>query len=492
MIDKLFLFFPLAAVFQGGAIPQVQAQDANEHKVRIEIVTTENGETKTVTHEFDANDEAQIEDALRELGVMAHLSFGQGDGQIDIDIRRYSDEDGERSSNYVISPLHPLPPHAPMPPDFHGPVAYLGVSSKALSEVADDAAKNNVSAGAYVTEVIEDTPAARLGLKEGDVITHVDGTVIDGPDALVKAIRAHEPNETVKVEWVRFGKKMNGNATLAERKPGSYAYSFDDEDMEWNGDMGEFFGDAVPRAFLGVTPGEGDGAVIGSVEEGTAAETMGIRSGDVVKSINGSPIADFDALAAKVKEQQPGDAVKVTVLRDGKEMTLNGTLGERKGHTMRGMREFHFEGMAPEDREELRREMDQLRREMSELRRELGADVKKEVRIKIESMPLSDEEKALLKAKGVKDLDAALELKEMRVFPNPSNGFFRIQFDVPASGDLFVNVHDATGEKVYEERITGFKGRYERTLDLTDKATGTYFLVVQQGGRTATQKLMKQ
>jgi hypothetical protein len=107
-------------------------------------------------------------------------------------------------------------------------------------------------------------------------------------------------------------------------------------------------------------------------------------------------------------------------------------------------------------------------------------------------MPLSEEEKALLKGKGVSGLDAELQLKEMRVFPNPSNGFFRIAFDVQERGDLFVNVHDAKGDRVYEERITGFKGRYERTLDLTDKNTGTYFLVIQQDGKTQAQKLIKE
>ena len=92
----------------------------------------------------------------------------------------------------------------------------------------------------------------------------------------------------------------------------------------------------------------------------------------------------------------------------------------------------------------------------------------------------------------MKSLDNALQLGDMGVFPNPSNGFFRIQFDAPDRGDLFVNVHDAKGDKVYEERITGFKGRYERTLDLSDKATGTYFLVIEQGGKSTAEKLVKE
>lgn len=98
----------------------------------------------------------------------------------------------------------------------------------------------------------------------------------------------------------------------------------------------------------------------------------------------------------------------------------------------------------------------------------------------------------MLKNKGVHTLDNALDLGDLGVFPNPSNGFFRIHFDVAEKGDLSVNVHDAQGEKVYEERITAFKGRYERTLDLSDKASGTYFLVIEQGGRSVAEKLVKE
>ena len=61
---KTFLFMPLAAVFQGGTAPQAIAQEQEkDRKVRIEIVTTENGETKRVTREFDAANEAEMEDA---------------------------------------------------------------------------------------------------------------------------------------------------------------------------------------------------------------------------------------------------------------------------------------------------------------------------------------------------------------------------------------------------------------------------------------------
>ncbi|MBK8498495.1 MAG: PDZ domain-containing protein [Flavobacteriales bacterium] len=503
MTTPCLFLFPLAAVFQSAAPQQVpDVQTPTDRKVRIEIVTTENGETKRVTREFDAADDAQVEDALRELGVLEHMKLNHGEHDMTIDIRGFGEdlEDGDLFLH--MAPMPPLPPDAPRAP--HAPdapmalvcekTAYLGVSTQNLK---DDLAKESGAPngeGAYVIEVIDDTPASKLGLQRGDVIVAVEGEAVTGPGSLAKRVRGHEPGDKVKVTWYRKGRKMNGTAELAANKQMSYAYSFDG--MDWDLDMDEADTADEPQAFLGVTPGEGEGAVIGSVEENSSAQEMGLRGGDVIRSVNGKAIPDFDALAETIGAMKPEDEVSIEVLRGTERLTLRGTLGEREDmlmqlHGMPGFNGIHFEGMSPADRDELRREMDKLRQEMNELRRDLGRDIRREVRINIETRKLSDEEKALLRGKGV-PVDKELSLGDLRAFPNPSAGFYRLQFDLPERGDLSVDVHDAKGERVYQERIIGFKGRYERTLDLSDQASGNYFLVITQGGRTATQKLVKE
>lgn len=506
-----FLFIPLAAVFQTVS-PQTdpEPQAPSDRKVRIEIVTTENGETKRVTREFDAADEAQMQDALRELGVLEHMKLGDGEHDMTIDIRGFG-EDGEDGDVFMrMAPMPPMAPEAPMSPlsplspmaAICEKTAYLGVSTQNLDEELRKKSKAPGTGGAYVSEVVDDTPASKLGLKEGDVITEVDGKNIDGPQGLTEMIRAHEAGDKVKLTWYRDGRKMNGSTELAERKEMSYSYNFvtphGGEEWDWEQYLGDV-GEGEPRAFLGVTPmdseGEVDGAAIGSVEEGTAAETMGIKEGDVIRSINGNAVANFEALAEAIHSMEPGDEVRVEVQRGTEHITLNGNLGEHKDNVIvriPGMEGMHLEGMAPGDREELRREMDQLRQEMSELRREMGRDIRREVRINIETRKLTEEEKALLRGKGVTGLENELKLESLSAFPNPSNGFYRLVFELPERGDLNVDVHDATGERVYQERIIGFKGRYERTLDLTDRASGSYYLVITQGGKTATTKLVKE
>lgn len=513
MFKQLFLM-PLAAVFQSGSSADAFAQqDPDQRKVRIEIVTTENGETKRITREFDANDEEQLQKALRDLGVLDHMRV-DGDGEnVTIDIRRFADDmDPEDMvlSLAPLAPLAPLPPTSPRSPMAPvapcEPRAYLGVSTAPLSDALRESSK--LKGGAHISSVIDDTPAAKAGLQAGDIITAVDNDAVDGPKELSEAVRSHEPGDKVKVTYYRDAKKNSVTVELDAHSDEAFTYSFGmpehgSEEWDWDSYMGDTPGTPEPRAFLGVTPGDGEadanGATIGGVEEGTAAETMGMKEGDVVRSVNGTPTPDFDALSKAIKAMEPGEAVSVVVARDGKEMTLNGELGEStdmvRSFTMRGMpgvRSFEGAGLDPQERDELRREMDEVRREMTELRRELGRELRSEMRVTLESRTLTPEEKALLTGKGVTGLENELNLGDLRAFPNPSNGFYRLQFDVPERGDLMVDVLDASGERVYQERIIGFKGRYERTLDLSDRSGGSYFLVITQGGKTATRKLVKE
>jgi len=92
-------------------------------------------------------------------------------------------------------------------------------------------------------------------------------------------------------------------------------------------------GEEIEGAFLGVTLGLVDsgraGAVITTVTPGSAADEAGLEVGDLVVEIDGSPVQRPADLAAQVQTNQPGDTVEIVAVRDGAEMTLTVTLGER-------------------------------------------------------------------------------------------------------------------------------------------------------------------
>jgi S1-C subfamily serine protease len=100
-------------------------------------------------------------------------------------------------------------------------------------------------------------------------------------------------------------------------------------------------GGTVRRAQLGVTvqPVTSDlaeslglkdvrGAIVSSVEPGSAADHAGVRRGDVITAFNGQEVRDSNALRNRVADAKPGSSSAITVIRDGREQTLNVTLDE--------------------------------------------------------------------------------------------------------------------------------------------------------------------
>ena len=70
------------------------------------------------------------------------------------------------------------------------------------------------------------------------------------------------------------------------------------------------------------------GAIVSSVAENSAAERAGVKRGDVIRSFNGQPIHDFNALRNRVADAVPGSNASVVVVRDGAEKTLTVKLDE--------------------------------------------------------------------------------------------------------------------------------------------------------------------
>lgn len=72
----------------------------------------------------------------------------------------------------------------------------------------------------------------------------------------------------------------------------------------------------------GLTPNQG--VYVQSIYNNTAAATMGLRSGDVITSVNGAPIGSMSDLRNEVALNQVGDPVEVTIMRGGQEQNAIG------------------------------------------------------------------------------------------------------------------------------------------------------------------------
>ena len=90
--------------------------------------------------------------------------------------------------------------------------------------------------------------------------------------------------------------------------------------------------------YLGIMMGRDDdaeGVKVMSVMDGSPAEDAGLETGDLIVAIEGDDVADTGDVAAVVGDSEPGDKVRITVLRDGERLNLTATLAERPDSGLR-------------------------------------------------------------------------------------------------------------------------------------------------------------
>ena len=94
----------------------------------------------------------------------------------------------------------------------------------------------------------------------------------------------------------------------------------------------------VKHAYLGITLADGtvtvdgaqrEAAVVGSVSPGTPADKGGLKAKDSIIAVDGQPLEGADSLVAQVRAKDPGTTVKLTVVRDGQQKTVDLTLAAR-------------------------------------------------------------------------------------------------------------------------------------------------------------------
>jgi len=164
--------------------------------------------------------------------------------------------------------------------------AYLGVAIEDITPENSQffAMKNND--GAVVTQVEEDSPAAKAGLKIDDVITAVDGHSVSDAGQLQIAIGAKHPGDKLQLNVLREGKEMNVPVTLAELN-GHDAEQPAEATHQGKARWGLGLQDLTPELRRQLqAPGSLQGAVIGRVAPGSSADEAGLQQGDVILQVN--------------------------------------------------------------------------------------------------------------------------------------------------------------------------------------------------------------
>jgi serine protease Do len=202
---------------------------------------------------------------------------------------------------------------------------YLGVSVGPLS--ADGASFNGLpdNKGAVVQRVDPDTPAAKAGVQQADVILAVDGRPVSNSTELVSAISAKRPGDSVRLEVWRYdtqaktGQKLAFNVTLAERRigleeqEGRAAPTPAPRETESETSLGLTVRPVRPEMREPLEKRGIRGVLVTEVDPASNAYREGLRPGAVITDVNGKPtpsVADFRAVVQGIK---PGDVVRVIV-----------------------------------------------------------------------------------------------------------------------------------------------------------------------------------
>ena len=200
----------------------------------------------------------------------------------------------------------------------HGRVVrgWLGVSIQPMTtELAKSFGVSHAD-GALVASVMENSPAAKAGLKPGDIIVEFDGQKVGRMTDLPRIVAATAIGKDVRVTVLREGKTLPLNARIAKMDDKDVAVA-DTGDSSSKPKLGVSVEPITPELAkqLGVT--DARGVVVREVREGSPAADAGLRPGDVISEVNRKPVKSVDDLRKAMDAQKPGTTALLLVHREG-------------------------------------------------------------------------------------------------------------------------------------------------------------------------------
>ena len=195
---------------------------------------------------------------------------------------------------------------------------WLGVSIQPLTAELAKSFNAKDTKGVLISDVIGESPAAKAGLKSGDILLEFDGKKVEAPADLQRTVGLAQPGQEAKMKvWrdqgektidIKIGDAPDDKETPA--RPSRVAPST----------LGLEVRPITPEIARQLNLKSNDGVIVARVDEGSAAGDAGVQRGDVIREINRQKVrsmADYERLTKDVKE---GD--RLTVLLQRGQMSL--------------------------------------------------------------------------------------------------------------------------------------------------------------------------
>jgi serine protease Do len=185
---------------------------------------------------------------------------------------------------------------------------FLGVSIQNVTPDLAQAFDMKEAKGALISEVMPDTPAAKAGLENGDIILEYNGKKVDDSRHLKLTVAQTAPGTKVPLKILRDGKTKELDVVVKELPASDLASggsAVEESSSEGLKGVGVTDLDARTRQQLDL-PRQVQGALVTEVDPESAAYEAGLREGDLIQEINRKPVRNAEdavALTKNVKDK---------------------------------------------------------------------------------------------------------------------------------------------------------------------------------------------
>ena len=186
--------------------------------------------------------------------------------------------------------------------------------------------------GVVVSKVTPaDGPAARAGLKQGDVIREINGRKLNDSLELSSVVAELTPGKSVSLKYLRDGKEQTASLTIDDRSKIFTKNEDGDPTEETEPERG---GTKLGMSVQGLTAQQardfdmqpGEGVLVTNVQVGGVADDAGLRARDVILQINKMPVRNAEELRDIVSKLKPESEVLFLIKRMDRQSGDIGTL----------------------------------------------------------------------------------------------------------------------------------------------------------------------
>ncbi|WP_174240914.1 Do family serine endopeptidase [Granulicella sp. S190] len=195
---------------------------------------------------------------------------------------------------------------------------YLGISMNDVTPENASFFNLKEATGAIVTQVTPDSPAARSGLKNGDVIDELNGQKVINGGALQVAVSEDTPGTSIALGIIRNGSAQTLNVKVGEYHKDSEVASGGDDASPQKGKLGLAVAELTPdvRQQLHI-PSEVQGVAIRSVRPGSPADDASLAPGDVILEVDRHPVTSAEQFVSAAHANTAGKDLLLLVWSQG-------------------------------------------------------------------------------------------------------------------------------------------------------------------------------